>query len=262
MAKLNMANMNALFKKGYLLAEVIIAANMFVGNEVKASDNNDNMSIDDKTEQQADEKKEKERDKNASSLESVLNFVLSRENTINLIGGVVLSGANNYLKLWDYNAGSYCNLRIGCLGWRTKKFFDIVQLDFNLNLGRGISWVILGAYNFRKGFTEKNNQDTYFKHLHVSFLVACRFEKSSPTIALILSFLFQGFVSAPLIFHISNFSIAISLDSILWGGIGKFLDKTEQQPNKKNQTDINLGDYAQLQDTSDNEKEEKKEEEK
>ena len=31
-----MANMNALFRKGYLLAGVIMAANMFVVNEVKA----------------------------------------------------------------------------------------------------------------------------------------------------------------------------------------------------------------------------------
>ena len=31
-----MANMNTLFRKGYLLAGVIMAANMFVVNEVKA----------------------------------------------------------------------------------------------------------------------------------------------------------------------------------------------------------------------------------
>ena len=218
MVKLNMVNMNTLFRKRYLLAGVVMAANIFVANEVKASDNENNTSIDNNTGQEGEKEAE---NKNASSLESVLNFVLSRENTINLVGGVLFSGANNYFKWWDYNPGSYCNLRIGCLGWRTKKFFDIVQLDFNLNIGSGISWVILGTYNFIKGL--ENNK--YFEPLHFSFLVACRcFEKFSPTIALILSFLFQGFVSVPLTFHISNFSIAISLDSILWAVIGKFLD--------------------------------------
>ena len=36
MASLNMAKVNTLFRKGYLLAGVIMAANMFVVNEVKA----------------------------------------------------------------------------------------------------------------------------------------------------------------------------------------------------------------------------------
>ena len=35
-----MANMNALFRKVYLLAGVVMAANMFVGNEIKASEEN------------------------------------------------------------------------------------------------------------------------------------------------------------------------------------------------------------------------------
>ena len=234
MAKLNMVKVNTLIRKGYLLAGVIIAANMFAVNEMKATDDKSNTSIDDNMEQEGGEK-EKERDKNASSLESVLNFVLSRENTINLIGGVVFSVANNYLKLWDYNPGSYCNLRNGCLGWRSKKFFDIVQVDINFNLGRGGFWLITGAYNFIKFFTVNDyEKEGYVSPLHFCFLVACRFGKSSDTIALILSFLFQGFVSAPLIFHISNFSIAISLDSILWAVIGKILElKVKEELEKK-----------------------------
>ena len=256
MTKLNMANMNTLLKKVYLLAGVVLAANIFVVNEMKASDNKNDTSIHDNTEQE-EGKKRKKRDKNASSLESVLNFVLSRENTINLIGGVVLSGINNYLKWWDYNPGMYC--KSVWFGWRSKKLFDIVQVDINLNLGRGISWVILGTYNFIKGL--KNTK--YFEPLHFSYLVVCLFEKFFPIITLIGVFLIQGFVSAPLTFHISNFSISISLDSMLWAGIGKFLDKTEQQPNKGNQTDNNLGDI-ELQYINDNEKndKEKKEEEK
>ena len=230
MVKLNMANMNVLFKKGYLLAGVIMAANMFVVNEVKAMEKENDTSIHDNTEQE-EGKKRKKRDKNASSLESVLNFVLSRENTINLIGGVVFSGANNYLKLWDYNPGSYCNLRIGCLGWRSKKLFDIVQLDINLNLGRGISWSFLGVNNVIKGLNDEN----YAKPLYFSHLVARLFDGNGfmqPT-AFIAVFLIQGFVSMPLTFHISNFSIAISFDSIIWMGIGYILELKMEKKKKK-----------------------------
>ena len=223
MAKLNMTNMNTLFRKGYLLAGVVMAANMLVVNEMRAM-NPTNINDIKKIEG-------KEKNKDSSSLESVLNFVLSRENTINLIGGVVFSCANNYFKWWDYNAGSYCNLRIGCLGWRTKKFFDIVQLDINLNIGSGISWVILGTYNFIKACKANNDdEEKYTKPLYFSYLVGDLFvgESYASLAAFIAVFLIQGFVSVPLAIHISNFSIAISLDSMLWAGIGKFLDTDEQ----------------------------------
>jgi len=238
-----MENMNTLFKKGYLLAGVVMAANIFVANEVKASNNKNNTSIDDNTGQEGEEKKE-ERDKNASSLESVLNFVLSRENTINLIGGTVSSVANNYLKWWDYNPGGYLNLRIGCLGWRSKKLFDIVQVDINLNAVRGVSWVILGAYNCAKFIKDEKENIDYGRYLHVSFLVSGRFLSKPVFIGI---FLIQGFVSAPLIFHISNFSIAISLDSILWAGIGKFLDLGKNNEINENE---NFDEEAQLLDLS------------
>ena len=35
-----MANMNTLFRKGYLLAGVVMAANMFIVNEVRAMEEN------------------------------------------------------------------------------------------------------------------------------------------------------------------------------------------------------------------------------
>ena len=243
MAKLNMTNMNTLFRKGYLLAGVVMAANMLVVNEMRAMDGNDssiNLNQQNQQEQihteNTNNNKEKEAEnKNASSLEKFLNFVLSCENTINLVGGVLFSGANNYFKWWDYNPGSYCNLRIGCLGWRSKKLFDIVQLDINLNLGRGISWSFLGVNNVIKGLNDEN----YAKPLYFSHLVARLFDGNGfmqPT-AFIAVFLIQGFVSMPLTFHISNFSIAISFDSILWEFvIGRFLkDKDEQGEGEKNQ---------------------------
>ena len=228
MTKLNMANMSTLFKKGYLLAGVIMAANIFVVNEVRAmEEDNEFNNI-----------KREEENKNALSLEGVLNFVdwvsyhvLSYENTINLIGGAVFSGANNYLKWWDYNPGKYSKL--GCFGWRTKKLFGMLQLEGNLNIGRGISWLIPGAYNVIKFFIKNKENDDYVECLHVSYLVT-NFISNKGIIALILSFLIQGFVSVPLAIHISNFSISISLDSIVWMGIGYILElKVKKEIEKK-----------------------------
>jgi hypothetical protein len=281
-----MANMNTLFRKGYLLAGVVMAANMFIGNEIKAMKDNTTLTTNinnlDKSINEKLIRKEQIQDKEIfqsmnipqqkeintqmggekgdQKNQSPLYKLLSWENYFNFFGTLALSGFNNYFKWWDYNPGGYLKLRIGCLGWRTKKFFDIVQLDFNLNLGRGALWLILHII-FRRSLTKaekieqndnKENQENVIKSgINADSWVSFLFKD-----------ILRGFVSIPLTFHISNFSISISLDSIIWGGIGKFLDKTEQQPNKENQTDINLGDYAQLQDTSDNEKEEKKEEEK
>ena len=242
-----MAKLSTLIRKGYLLAGVMMAANMFVVNEMKAmKDENNNI----------DNEKiiipgKKDKDKDALSLEGVLNFVLSWENTINLIGGAVFSGANNYLKWCDYNPGSYWQL--GCLGWRSGRHIkDIFQIGINLNLGRGILWLIPGTYKFIKFFTvdEKEKED-YVKPLYFSFLVAARvykfFEKNDLAfkIALIGFYLLQGFVSVPLTFHISNFSIAVSLDSMLWAGIGKFLDKTEE---KKQGTEVQNIEYINQND--------------
>ena len=222
MASLNMAKVNTLFRKGYLLAGVIMAANMFVLNDMKAMDENNENNIKIYNIEKGD------KDKDALSLNKVLNFVLSWENTINLVGGVVLSGINNYLKWWDYNPGGYS--RLGCFGWRSGRLINIFQIGINLNLGRGILWLIPGTYNFIKA-CKANNYDFYTRPLYFSCLVADRVAKDDLAfrIALIGFFLLQGCVSVPLAIHISNFSISISLDSMLWAGIGKFLDKTEEK---------------------------------
>ena len=197
---------------------------MFVANEVRASAKENKMI----------NPGGKDEGKKNISLEGVLNFALSWENTINLVGGAAFSVANNYLKWWDYNPGSYWKL--GCLGWRSDRHIkDIFQIGINLNLGRGILWLIPGTYNFIKSFTEKDKSSAYVVPLYFSCLVADRvyefFEKNdlAGNIALIGFFLLQGFVSVPLAIHISNFSISISLDSMLWAGIGKFLDKNEKK---------------------------------
>ena len=222
MEKLNMANMNTLFRKGYLLAGVVMAANMFAVNEVKAVD-------------KINEEKENEKNTFTQVLDMASGFVLSLENTINLVGGVVFSVANNYLKLWDYNPGGY--FKLGCLGWRSSRLINIFQIGINLNLGRGILWLIPGTYNLIKFFTvDAKKNEEYVKPLYFSCLVADRVdglfkkEKDFLTIIVLIGvFLVQGFVSVPLAIHISNFSISISLDSMLWAGIG---EKNKEEEGK------------------------------
>ena len=277
-----MAKVNTLFKKVYLLAGVMIAANMFAVTEVKAMEAGQSeqkkeetkkngekikLKIKDFTKQENNEKKDKKG--KISGPQSFCNFLLSHENAINLIGGVVSSVANNYLKLWDYNAGSYCNLRIGCLGWRTKKFFDIVQVGINLNLGRGILWLIPGIFGLMQCIKTREKEYPIILNstaglITLKILKKMKKEKNIASSAVFYSIIFltQGFVSIPLTIHFSNFSISISFDSILWEFvIGSFLKETGQQPDKENQFYNNLMDIEKLQDTSDNkkDKEEKKE---
>ena len=243
-----MANMNVLFKKEYLLAVVIMAANMFVVNEVRAmeknnkekenitpNDNEDLIPVEESNEQYYFNKKYE----NASFLiKGVLYRVLSSENYINLIGGVISSVANNYLKWWDYNPGKYSKL--GCLGWRSGRLIkDIFQFDINLNLGRGVFWLIPGIIDFF--IPDKNGEnkilDIMCTSFNVGMIILINFKSEiGKTLSLISQtavLLFQGFVSMPLAIHISNFSIAVSLDSIIWMGIGKFLELEIKNMEKK-----------------------------
>ena len=116
MAKLNMVLKNTLFKKGYLLAGVMIAANMFIGNEVKAmnQEEGDDFKIKDLNQDSSINTGKK-----TSPLG--LKFVLTYENYINFIGGLVFSGFNNYFKWWNYDAGGYRQFLWS--GWRSLKDF-------------------------------------------------------------------------------------------------------------------------------------------
>ena len=239
MAKLNMVLKNTLFRKGYLLAVVIMAANMFAVNEMKAMEENnkekENITPNDNWKLIPVEDSNKldyinKKYENASFLiKGVLYRVLSSENYINLIGGVISSVANNYLKWWDYNPGKYSKL--GCLGWRSGRLIkDIFQFDINLNLGRGAFWLVPGIIDF---FIPDENRENKFLDImctsfNVRMIIFINFKSEIITTLSLISqtavFLLQGFVSVPLAIHISNFSISISLDSILWAGIGKFLE--------------------------------------
>jgi len=246
--------MNTLFREGYLLAGVIMTANMFVVNEVKASDannNDDNTNRYNIMQEGTENNEEKGKEGKIFGVQVFLDKVLSYENTINLIGGTVSSVANNYFKLWDYDAGRY--FKLGCRGWRSKKFLnDILQFDINLNCVRCAIWMIATFFESYK----------YIKGQIAPIELTCTASVIMNSImnnSWVLSFVgvnlffflssFQGFVSVALAIHISNFSISVSLDSIIWGGIGKFLElkleKRKEEWKKKileeiyNQTNIN-----------------------
>jgi len=221
--------MNTLFRKGYLLAGVVMAANMLVVNEMKAMETRD-PEIDEQNLQGQIPVFTKKKEGDHKKKQGPLDILLSGENYFNLFGTLALSCANNYFKLWDYNAGGYLNLRIGCLGWRTKKFFDIVQLDFNLNLWRGIGWLIPHIIKFRQSLTKAEIKDTTENKPNEEGLEIKSVSNVSPWVSFLFKGILRGFVSAPLTFHISNFSIAISLDSILWEFvIGRFFDEDKEE---------------------------------
>ena len=192
-----MVNMNTLFRKGYLLAVVMMAANIFIVNEMKASNKKDGNEIEiiDVDQDSSINTGEK-----ASPLKNGLKFVLTFENYFNFFGTLALSVANNYTKWWDYNPGWYG--QFGCFGWKSKRFlYDVVQFEFNFNLGRGALWSFIHIMNRIKtsGKVKINN----------NFSLTSFFLKD----------ILRGFTSMPLTFHISNFSISFSLDSIIWAGV-------------------------------------------
>ena len=264
MAKLNMASINTLFRKGYLLAGVIMAANMFVGNEMKAMNKNKTNKIPLAKENEDNNGIKlgesiliEDNDENASCNQYArvfFNFLLYWENAFNFIGTLFFSGANNYFKWWDYNPGTYWKLV--WFGWRSKRFLkDILQFEVNLNAVKGAFWLLLGAYNLIKNFTvEEQKRENYFIPLHVSRLVAhCVFYhyKSWSHTAFIVVFLLQGFVSMPLTLHFSKFSISISLDSIIWGVAGMILElkakkrREKERETRKNYTDLSDFKYEE-----------------
>ena len=214
-----MASINTLFRKGYLLAGVIMAANIFAVNEMKAMDkdqlNNqilqdlDAPSIypsynDSNINQNFQGINIKGENHDSSGTQYVQLFLkkLLSQNGLNLIGGAVFSVANNYLKLWDYNPRWY--RQFGCVGWRSKRFLNgVLQFEANFNLGRGIGWSIPNIILLIRVKRSRENGESVTIYWSRFFF----------------STILRGFTSMPLTFHISNFSISVSLDSIIWWGI-------------------------------------------
>ena len=206
-----MVKVSTLIRKGYLLAGVMMAANMFVGNEMKATEGG-NTGNPFSSELQMNLNSNKELNNNSTNIEgyrrieetesenldvtgdqfapSILDKLLYRllfwENRINFFGGIIVSGFNNYFKLWDYNPGIY--FKLGCLGWRSKSLLNgIFQFDINLNLGRGVLWTTFFWLNYT----------------------------TMPKI-MIIARLIVEFISIPLAIHIHGFDISIAFDSILF----------------------------------------------
>ena len=249
-----MVFMNELIRKGFLLAGVVMAANMFAVNEMMASSspspapigyqatsqtmnppsiypsyNSNNIN------QNFPELNIKEENTGAPEVQPKEKFsdillynLLSWEKPINFIGTLFFSIANNYFKLWDYNPGKY--RKLGCRGWRSKRFLNgILQLEVNLNTVRGAFWLIPHIINIKQFLTMKKKLK---KEENAKITISATFFWVSFFIHGILT----GFVSIPLAIHISNFSISISLDSLIWGVAGMILDlklKNEQKKEEK-----------------------------
>ena len=168
-----MANMNTLFKKGYLLAGIMMAANMFVGNEMKAmkknktnenpledinkNNNNNNMPApptdtnsdvniqDNKILQEKDKTTEQKiRIKNAFPIGpcKYIGFLLQWENTINLVGGALFTFANGLYNFYENKPSFYFDGFFA--GWNSNPFArGYLQFCPNINLGRGIFWLVM-----------------------------------------------------------------------------------------------------------------------
>ena len=234
--------MNTLFRKGYLLAGVIMAANMFVVNEVKATEDDHNGYFGD-TENVILEKSMnleigiKNHKKNSLTLKNFLSY----DNYINLFVEVVSSVANNYFKWWSYDSGAY--REFGRIGWRSGRLIkDIFQFDINLDLGRGVFWLIVTFFRSYEYLIKDKISITDVRNTPAVIMasVITKTWRNDPSGKILFFFLsnVQGFVSAPLAIHFSNFSISISLDSILWELVKI---STIFMKNKRNEVNQDIG---------------------
>ena len=214
-----MASFNMLLKKGFLLAGVMMAANIFVVNEMKA------MNKDKSEENTSDNNNNKILSFSKMKIRDKTNPILFCENYVNFFGTLFFSVFNNHFKWYDYDARIYWEL--GCLGWRFKRLLNgVLQFEVNLNVGRGILWLIPGSLfsvALEVGSWNKKNVARPLNIILPFFLTKFKnMNKEKETnlsrmkVIVFLLFVLQGFVSMPLTFHFSNFSISISLDSTIW----------------------------------------------
>jgi len=243
-----MVNMNTLFKKGCLLAGVMMAANMFVVNEVKASEvpsgpqipqgNVENEKQVDLNKKEEKKKKEAEEKLKKSNERGVLDKVLSLENTINLVGGALFTLANSFYKFYENKPGFYFDYYFA--GWNSNPFAKgYLQFCPNINLGRGAFWLIAtfwGSYEYLKGKISIGELKSTAAVIMTSVIKGTWGNGPSGKILFFFLSSLQGFVSMPLTLHFSKFSISISLDSMIWGIVGMILepkDKKNMEENKE-----------------------------
>ena len=224
-----MVKVNALFREMYLLTGVLMAANMFVVNEVMAMEQvrrRNNNPINEST-------LIEDNDENASWKEFVrvyLSFLLYYENAGNFLGMLIASGLNNYFKCWKYAAGKF--RQPGYLGYRTKRFLNgILQFEVSLNVGKGMPWVLPGIFGLIDYIKLEEHTIIFNSTAGLIMLkilkTVHRNNRASFGVFYSIIFLLQGFVYMPLTFHIFNFSISISLDAILWELVAIWAGKKE-----------------------------------
>ena len=223
--------MNTLFRKGYLLAGVMMATNMFVVNETKAMEqvrrrNNNPINVGESTFIE-------DNHENASWKQFVRFYsavVLYYENAITFFAMLIASGLNNYFKYWKYTAGKF--RQPSYFGYRTKRFLNgILQFEVSLNVGKGMPWLIYGIFGLidyikLEEYTIILNSTAGLIMLKILKAVHRENRASFGVFYSIISLL-QGFVYMPLTFHIFNFSISISLDAILWEFVAIWAGKKE-----------------------------------
>ena len=152
MAKINMVKVNTLFRKGYLLAGVLMAANMFVVNEVKASEDPSEKKKEE--EKDTDSQKDNTEEDNVQTEQKIeiensfyigpckyIGFLLQWENTINLVGGALFTLANGLYNFYENKPSFYFDGLFA--GWNSNPFArGYLQFCPNINLGRGILWLV------------------------------------------------------------------------------------------------------------------------
>ena len=248
-----MAKVSTLIRKGYLLAGVIMAANMLVVNEIKAmkeDDNINNITEDNKNTEKIDIK----------SFFYIgpckyIGFLLQWENTINLVGGALFTFANGLYNFYENKPSFYFDWLFA--GWNSNPFANgYLQFCPNINLGRGIFWLVMH-------YTQTILIRPYFENIIKDLTVIRGMEKISAgkfanlyclyffceytpllignivvenmksdnkkkdkiyNFILFLLRLLQNFVSVPLRIHLpSRFSISIAFDAIMWMVVTHFV---------------------------------------
>jgi len=263
MAKLNMAKVNTLFRKVYLLAGVIMAANMFVVNEMKAT--NDPSEQKKEEEKDTDSQKDNTEEDNVQTEQKIeiensfyigpckyIGFLLQWENTINLVGGALFTFANGLYNFYENKPSFYSDYLFA--GWNSNPFArGYLQFCPNINLGREIFWlVIYCAQTFlmrtfckiiKENLVDKGVNEEAAKRFANGYLF-CLFGEYTPFVignklvknmkcankrkiyVFIRSLLgvVQNFVSVPLIIHLtSKLTISIAFDAIMWMVVSHFV---------------------------------------
>ena len=253
MGILNMAKVKTLIRKGYLLAGVIMAANMLVVNEVKAMEdiknNTNNIQEDNKETEKIDIK----------SFFYIgpckyIGFLLQWENTITLVGGALFTFANGLYNFYENKPSFYFDWLFA--GWNSNPFANgYLQFCPNINLGRGIFWlvmhytqtILIRPYfkNIIKDLTVRGMEKIsagkfanlyclYFFCEYTPLLIGNILVENMKSdnkkkdkiynFILFLLRLLQNFVSVPLRIHLpSRFSISIAFDSIIWMVVTHFV---------------------------------------